>query len=158
VFYSDHSSDIKKESYHSADIFIMEANVKEPENIPLMIFHPKLDSKTITKTGTHTDIAPTVLDILGYKEKPKGFLGVSLLKDKENPVLFLHETPQILYNNNLFLRMPMGPEEKNEFKRVAYKNEKTKEISLPEAEKERMLKIIDYMQDIMKKNIIKKDS
>jgi hypothetical protein len=54
--------------------------------------------------------------------------------------------------------MPMGPEEKNEFKRVAYKNEKTKEISLPEAEKERMLKIIDYMQDIMKKNIIKKDS
>ena len=154
VFYSDHSSDIKKESYNSAGDFIMETNVKEPENIPLMIFHPKLGSEIITKTGTHTDVAPTVLDILGYKEKPKGFLGISLLKEKENPVLFLHETPQILYNNNLFLRMPMGPEEKNEFKRVAYKNEKNKAISLPEVEKERMLKIIDYMQDSMKKNII----
>ncbi len=158
VFYSDHSSDIKKESYNSADNFIMEGNAKEPENIPLMIFHPELGSEIITKTGTHTDIAPTILDILGYEEKPEGFFGVSLLKEKENPVLFLHETPQILSNQNLFLRMPMDHEEKNEFKRIAYKDEKTKNISLTESEKERMVKIIDYMQDLFKKNIIKRDS
>lgn len=153
VFYSDHSSDLKKEDYNSAGNFIMEANVKEPENIPLMIFHPKLGSEIITKAGTHTDIAPTILDILGYKEKPEGFLGVSLLKEKENPVLFLHETPQILYDNNLFLRMPMSSEGENEFKKVAYKNEKTKGIYLSDPEKERMINLIDYMQEIMKKNI-----
>lgn len=158
VFYSDHSSEIKKESYNSAGEFVMEGNVKEPENIPLMIYHPRLGSKVIAKTGTHTDIAPTILDILGYKEKPEDFLGVSLLKEKENPVLFLHEMPQILYKGSLYLKMPMSPEANNEFKRAAYKNEKTKEISLPESEKKRMLNIINYMQDIMKKNIKKEDS
>jgi phosphoglycerol transferase MdoB-like AlkP superfamily enzyme len=158
VFYSDHSSDVKKESYNSGDNFIMESNAKEPENIPLMIFHPEIESKVIKKTGTHTDIAPTILDIMGDREKPEGFLGVSLLKEKENPVLFLQEMPQILYHNNLFLRMPMGPEEKSEFRRIALKNEKTPKISLPVSEKERMVNVINYVQEIMKKNIIEEEN
>jgi phosphoglycerol transferase MdoB-like AlkP superfamily enzyme len=157
VFYSDHSSDIKKEAYSSGDNFIMQTNVKEPENIPLMIFHPELESKIISKTGTQTDIAPTILDILGDKEKPKGFLGVSLLKEEENPVLFLHEMPQILYHQNVFVRLPMDANEKNEFSRIGYKNENQKEIILPESEKERMVNIINYMQEIMKKNISEVD-
>ncbi len=153
VFYSDHSSDLKKESYNSGDNFLMEASAQEPENIPLMIYHPAIDSELISKSGTHTDIAPTILDIMGDKEKPKGFLGVSLLKETENPVLFLNERPQILYKDNLFLRMPMGPEKKSEFKRIALKNNGTAKYSLPDSEKERMINIINYVQEIMKKNI-----
>ena len=131
VFYSDHSADINKENYSSESNFTMEANAENPENIPLMIFHPEIKEELITKTGTHTDIAPTILDIMGYREKPEDFLGVSLLKEKENPVLFLHEMPQILYHDNLFLKMPKKPEKKTEFKRVGYK-ENAEKINLPQ--------------------------
>ena len=158
VFYSDHTSDIKKESYNSGGNFIMEGNTKEPENIPLMIFHPRIESELITKTGTHTDIAPTILDIIGNKEKPEGFLGVSLLKEKENSVLFLNEMPQILYHDNLFLRMPMAPDEKSEFKRIAYKSEDKKAVSLPDSEKERIINVINYVQELMKKNITEENN
>lgn len=157
VFYSDHTSDVKKESYSSGGDFTIEGNVKEPENIPLMIFHPDIEAEVISKTGTHTDIAPTILDIIGDREKPEGFLGTSLLKEEENPVLFLHEMPQILYHDSLFLRMPMEAEEGTEFRRIAYKDEEAQEVSLPDSEKERMLNVIDYMQDIMKKNISKEE-
>lgn len=153
VLYSDHSSDLNKESYNSGDNFIMEANAKEPENIPLMIYHPAIEADEISKTGTHTDIAPTILDLMGDREKPEGFLGVSLLKQTENPVLFLNEMPQILYHDNLFLRMPMGPENESEFKRIALKFRGTAEHSLPDSEKERMINIINYVQELMKKNI-----
>ena len=158
VFYADHSSDVKKESYNSAGNFVMQGNIKEPENIPLMIFHPELKAEVITKTGTHTDIAPTILDIMGYQEKPDNFLGMSLLKEDKNPVLFLHEMPQILYNDNLFLRMPMEVESKTEFKRVAYKKGSNKEVSLPDSEKERMINVINYVREIMKKNISKEEN
>jgi len=50
VFYADHTSDIKKESYNSGENFIMEGNVKEPENIPLMICHPDIEAEVISKT------------------------------------------------------------------------------------------------------------
>jgi len=153
VFYADHVSDINKDSYNSGGNFYMKGNVKEPENITLMIFQPEIKAETIHKTGTHTDIAPTILDVMGDKEKPEGFLGVSLLKKTENPVLFLHEIPQILYNDNLFLRMPLGPEKENKFKRIGLKDENTEEVSLPQSEKERMIDVINYMQEIMKKNI-----
>jgi len=158
VFYADHSSDIKKESYNSSGNFLMESSAKEPENVPLMIFNPQIQAKTIDKTGTHTDIAPTILDILGDKEKPEGFLGNSLLKKEERPVLFLHEMPQILCNDNLFVRLPMSSDQKNDFQRIALKSEETKKITLKESEKERIVNLIDYMQKIMKKSISESDS
>lgn len=158
VFYADHSSDLKKESYNSGNNFYLQSNVKEPENIPLMIFHPEIEADTIHKIGTHTDIAPTILDIMGDREKPEGFLGVSLLKETENPVLFLHEMPQILYHNNLFLRMPREPEKESEFKRVALKDENTEKVSLPKSKKERIVNVINYMQEIMKKKITEEEN
>ena len=159
ILYSDHNSEIRKESYSSAGDFIMEGNVnvKEPENIPLIIYHPELNKKTINKTGTHTDIAPTILDLLGVKEKPEGFLGVSLLKEKENSVLFLDEMPQILYHDTLFLKLPDSPENELKFRRIAYKDEKSKVNKLPESEKERMVNTINYVQEIIKKTVRNKD-
>ncbi len=159
ILYSDHTSEIRKESYSSAADFIMEGNVniKEPENIPLIIYHPELNAKTINKTGTHTDIAPTILDLLGVKEKPEGFLGVSLLKKKENSVLFLDEMPQILYHDTMFLKLPDSPENELKFKRIAYKDEKSKVNKLPESEKERMVDTINYVQEIIKKTVRNKE-
>jgi len=157
VLYADHTADIHKESYNSGGEFTMEQNLKEPGNIPLMIYHPEIKEQTISKTGTQTDIAPTIFDVLGDDKKPEGFLGVSLLKKEDNPVLFLHEMPQILYHNNLFVRMPQGSEAETEFRRIGYKYESQKENEVPELEKERMVNIINYMQELMKKNITQEE-
>ncbi|MGM0549301.1 MAG: LTA synthase family protein, partial [Bacillota bacterium] len=70
---------------------------------------------------------------------------------KENPILFLHETPQVLYKNNLFLRMPQSSEIDNKFKRIAVKK-KTNKVDLPESKKRRMIHLIDYVQMLMRKN------
>lgn len=156
VIYSDHGSDINKKTYSLSKEFNITANTELPEKIPLMIYHPDLNYKRISKAGSHTDIAPTLLDLLGDKEKPDGFLGVSLLKEKENPVLFLHEMPQILYKDNLFIRMPESAtkSEEVEFKQVGSRDENKKNINLADSEKTRMIKVIKYMKEVMKKNII----
>ena len=85
------------------------------------------------------------------------FTTCTLLKEKNNPVLFLHEMPQILYNDSLFLRMPLEAEEETEFRKIAYKDQQVREASLPESEKERILNLINYVQDIIKSNIIKEE-
>jgi hypothetical protein len=50
--------------------------------------------------------------------------------------------------------MPMEANKKDEFKRIGYRNSNKKEIVLPQSEKERMVNVIDYMQEIMQKNIM----
>ena len=47
----------------------------------------------------------------------------------------------------------MGPEKESEFKRIALKNRGTAEHTLPDSEKQRMINIINYVQELMKKNI-----
>ncbi|MGM0603601.1 MAG: LTA synthase family protein [Bacillota bacterium] len=152
VIYSDHTADINKEEYSSGGNFIVQGNVKEPENIPLIFFHPDIKNKVVGKSGTHTDIAPTLFDILGYEEKPSGFLGVSLLKKAKEPLLFLHEIPQILFKNNLFIRMPSAPDEEAAVKNIAVKEGAEEKITrLPHEEILRLDRIINYMREIMNK-------
>ncbi|MFN2339979.1 MAG: LTA synthase family protein [Halanaerobium sp.] len=150
VIYSDHVADINKEEYSSGDNFEINGNVKEPEHIPLFIYHQDIEPEVVEKSGTHTDIAPTILDIMGYQEKPEDFLGVSLLKDLENPLLFLHETPQIIYKDQIFIRVPAGPEDEIKFRKVGYKKEsEDQDISLPDQVQERVINTISYMQEVM---------
>ncbi|MFW5736166.1 MAG: LTA synthase family protein [Halanaerobium sp.] len=150
VIYSDHVSDINKEEYKSGDNFETNRNIKEPEHIPLFIYHHDIEPEVIEKSGTHTDIAPTILDIMDFEEKPEDFLGISLLKDMENPLLFLHEIPQIIYKDQLFIRVPGGPEEDSEFEKVAYKKETGDlDVELPDEEKDRLNNTINYMQQVM---------
>ncbi len=152
VIYSDHTADIMKEEYSSGGNFIVEGNVKEPENIPLIFFHPDIKNKVIEKNGSQTDIAPTLFDILGYKEKPPEFLGVSLLKKAEEPLLFLHEIPQIIYKDNLFIRMPSAADEEAAVKNIAVKEAAEKKITkLPYEKILRLDRIINYMREIMHK-------
>lgn len=87
---------------------------------------------------------------MGFEKKPEDFLGVSLLKDIENPLLFLHEIPQVIYKDQVFIRVPSGPEDEVEFKKVAYKKDTGDlNISLPVSEKERLNNTINYMQEVM---------
>jgi hypothetical protein len=87
---------------------------------------------------------------MGYPEKPEEFLGVSLLKDLENPLLFLHEIPQIIYKDQLYIRVPAGPEEESKFEKISYKKSTGDlDVELPENEKERLNNTINYMQEVM---------
>ncbi len=49
-----------------------------PENIPLMVMAPSLEPGKDLRVGTHLDLGPTVLDLLGLAA-PEGWLGTSML-------------------------------------------------------------------------------
>lgn len=144
VLYSDHDASIDAEEYSSSVGFELDREVKEPEHVPLMLKHPDLEPGTLEKTGTITDLGPTILDLLGQEEKPQEFLGNSLLKGEEQPVFFLHEAPQILYKDHLFLRYP------DQLEQIGRKHEaRFEDVNLYEDDLEKIDDLIDYMRKIM---------
>lgn len=67
-------------------------------------------------------------------------------------VLFLHEIPQILYKDQLLAKMPVKKDNEAVFKKIGHKKLKENEnISLPDEQKERLLKIINFMREVMNK-------
>ncbi len=110
VIYADHDSGVEGEEYSAKRSFVLNKPVKPPENIPLFIVHPDIKPGVFSKEATPADLAPTILGMLGEKQKPEEFFGKSLLQKDDAPVLFVHEIPQILYKGQLFALMPMGIE------------------------------------------------
>lgn len=110
IVYSDHHSGVEGHEYSAQRGFEMEKSLKPPENIPLFIYHPDLEPKVVSKEGTPTDLGPTILDLLGQEVKPGEFFGCSLLSKESCEVFFLHETPQILHQGQLFALLPTGLE------------------------------------------------
>jgi lipoteichoic acid synthase len=110
VIYADHDSGVEGEEYNAKRKFVLNKPVKPPENIPLFIVHPDIKPGVVSKEATPADLAPTILGMLGEKQKPEEFFGKSLLQKDDTPVLFVHEIPQILYKGQLFALMPMGIE------------------------------------------------
>ncbi len=152
IIYSDHEASMDTREYSSARNFNLKRRVKHPHNIPLFIFHPELKPGTIETTGSLTDLAPTILDLLQAEEMPAEFVGHSLFGEKERPVLFINEIPQVLYNGHLFAR------QRDEFIRIGYLDEKeNKDIQIPEEEKDNIFNIIDYMKNIFFTRIRKDD-
>ncbi len=143
VVYSDHDASVDTELYSSSVDFELDREVKKPEQIPLMIKHPALEPERIENTGTITDLAPTILDLLGAEEKPDEFLGRSLLKGDEKPVFFLHEVPQIFYYDNLFLRYP------DRLEKIGSRKNPRRVIEEHEIDTDELDAIIDYMRQIM---------
>ncbi|MFO7912924.1 MAG: LTA synthase family protein [Desulfotignum sp.] len=126
VLYADHDAGVEGEEYSSKRKFVLHKIVKPPENIPLFIIHPDIKPGVVSKEATQTDLAPTILGMLGEKEKPEEFFGNSLLQKENAPVIFVHETPQILYEGQLFALMPMGIE------KIGYvKKQGEKQTTLP---------------------------
>lgn len=142
IIYSDHHSGVEGMGYSAQREFKMEMNLKPPENIPLFIHHPDLDPELVGKEGTPTDLGPTVLDLLGQKEKPEEFFGYSLLGRESSEVLFLHETPQILHQGQLFALLPTRLE------KIGY-DRKTglKEAKLPQ--KQDIQERVEYIQRLL---------
>jgi phosphoglycerol transferase MdoB-like AlkP superfamily enzyme len=142
VIYSDHESEIKTLEYESARDFTLWRNVKTPYHIPLFINHPQLKKEIYEREGTTTDIAPTILDLLGYQELPQQFVGKSLFLEQEDPILFLHETPHLLQDGQLFIK------EIEELLKVGHLKDQKKEIEISRKKIEELNEIINYMRNI----------
>ncbi|MFO7878208.1 MAG: LTA synthase family protein [Desulfovermiculus sp.] len=142
VIYSDHESGVEGNGYTSHRDFKLQKPVKAPESIPLFIIHPDITPEVITKEGTTTDLAPTILGLLGEDEKPEEFLGHSLLKKEQNPVYFMHEIPQVLHHGQLFALLPTGIEQ------IGYTKEAGKKDIEPPKE-ENLTDIVEYTQEIL---------
>ena len=142
VIYSDHEAAIETPEYSSSVNFNVDRNIKEPEHIPLLIKHPDLNAGTIEKTGTITDLPPTILDIIGINNIPDDFMGYSMLHPEDKPVLFIHEIPQILYQDQLFVN------EFDEFIKIGHVENLEQDIELDAETKELLLEKIRYSRDI----------
>ncbi|MFW6000887.1 MAG: LTA synthase family protein [Halanaerobium sp.] len=140
VIYSDHESEIQSDEYKSGREFTLWRSVKIPYHIPLIINHPELDKKTINRAGTTTDIAPTILDLLDFKSLPEQFVGNSLFLEENEPILFLHETPQIFYKNQLFIK------EIDTVQKAGYLKDYENEVEITDKKIEELEEIINYMR------------
>ena len=115
--------------------------MKTPESIPLMILHSDIEAGLSLKEGSHADLAPTILDLIGEPRTPSEFIGYSLMSDVEAPVLFLHELPQLLRKEQLYVLSPDG------LVQVGYDPSfGRRSIELPEREYVAML---DYIRDVI---------
>lgn len=84
------------------------------------------------------------MDILGDVKKPEEFLGNSLLKKEKQPVLFMHEIPQILFEDQLFVYQAKAIE------KVGYvKGENNQNIQIPNIKK--IVMTIDYIKKLLLK-------
>lgn len=142
VIYSDHESEIKTLEYESERDFTLWRNVKIPYHIPLFIKHPQLMSANYESEGTTTDIAPTILDLLGFQQLPEQFVGRSLFLEAKEPILFLHETPHVLFEDQLFLK------ELESLIKVGHLKNKEKEVTISQPKINKLEEIIDYMRQI----------
>ncbi|MFW6269144.1 MAG: LTA synthase family protein [Bacillota bacterium] len=144
VVYGDHTAEINEDIYSSKVNFKMNEDIKPPEAIPLFIYHPEMESKVIDNPGSTVDIAPTVMDLMGFENQPEEFLGTSLLKQnkQKRPILFLNEQPLVLFENQLF------KQELDNFNKVGYYKDKQKDIELSEKENKNVIDLIHYINYI----------
>lgn len=142
VIYADHESEIKTLEYNSSREFTLWKKVKIPYHIPLFIKYPGLEAGISEREGTTTDITPTILDLLGFKELPEQFVGSSLLLADDEPILFLHETPELLYKDQLFIK------ELAKLTKVGFVKDREQDVNISEHKLAELQEIIDYMRDI----------
>ncbi|MFP4199430.1 MAG: LTA synthase family protein, partial [Halanaerobium sp.] len=142
VIYSDHESEIKTMEYESGRDFTLWRNVNVPHHIPLFIKHPEVEASISEREGTTTDITPTVLDLMGFEELPEQFVGSSLFLDQDDPILFLHETPHILKDGQLYIK------EMDELIKVGHLIDQKKELLFTDQKIEELNEIINYMRSI----------
>jgi len=143
VVYSDHEAAIETPEYSSSINFEVNRNIKEPEHIPLIIRHPELEAGVIDKAGSITDLAPTILNILGFEQASAEFAGTSLLSNEEQPVLFIHELPQVLYRDQLFA-LELG-----ELNRIGFIEGRAADISIPATIEELSVDLLRYSRMMM---------
>ncbi len=145
IIYSDHEAAIQTPVYTSSVNFQVNRNIKEPEHIPLLILHPDIEPGTLHKTGSITDLAPTILDFLGIDAAPPEFMGGSLMDPREIPVLFIHELPLVLYRDQLFAA------EIGTLNRIGHIESRETDIPIPPEQELLVLEKIRYSREVMMK-------
>lgn len=85
LIYSDHSaahrSNFEYGGVKNGEICSGEKCIHLGDRVPLIIYSKALQPKTIQKVGSHLDIAPTIMQLLGY-QSDESWLGTSLLNGK----------------------------------------------------------------------------
>ncbi|MFP4331209.1 MAG: LTA synthase family protein [Spirochaetaceae bacterium] len=148
LLYSDHDAAVDSEIYSSHEQAELPPQIERPEHVPLMIIHEDIAPGVITKTGSHVDIAPTILDLLGAEALPDQFAGSSLLFPEEEPVLFLHEVPQILYKDHLFAMTVAPGNDGYEITEVGtLANPREEYVEIPESEQEAIPELIEVIRE-----------
>ncbi len=142
IIYADHESLINRDEYSSGRDYNLTRNLKKPEHVPLFIIHPEIQNKIDERAVSILDLAPTILDLLGKTEMPEEFFGRSIFDNQEYPILFLHEVPQLLFHDQLYL---IG---ENKFEQVGYYKENQANSPITDDEKERLRETIKYLRSL----------
>jgi phosphoglycerol transferase MdoB-like AlkP superfamily enzyme len=77
IIYADHTSGVMTKSRGKT------------ENIPLVIYHPKIQPQTYEQAGSHLDIAPTIAHLLKL-EKEKTWIGDTLFQQGDRQVVLIN--------------------------------------------------------------------
>ena len=108
VLLSDHSSKISKETYSALDY--LEEKVSEigeyPEHVPLVLIYPENISRRISKYCFPGDVAPAVMDFLGFHDDPTPWLGFSLFSKASSPVIVQGRQIIVLRDGYLYRGSP----------------------------------------------------
>ncbi|MFN2364443.1 MAG: LTA synthase family protein [Halarsenatibacteraceae bacterium] len=147
IIYSDHESLVNRDEYFSGRDYNLTRNVKKPEHVPLFIIHPEIQNKIDERAVSILDLSPTILDLLGKTEMPEEFLGRSILDNEEYPILFLHEVPQVLSENQLYL---FG---EYRFEKIGYYDQNKDDSVITDPEKEKLRETIQYMRSLYLKQL-----
>jgi len=107
-----------------------------------MIYHPQLEARINSHEGTTTDIAPTILDLFAFESLPEQFVGDSMFLDQTEPLLFLHETPEIYYQKQIFIK------ELDKVEKVGHIKDQEKNVEISDRKLEELEEIINYMRRI----------
>ena len=152
LLYSDQDAAVESDVYSSHRAFVTERpNLELPEHIPLFVKHEDVAPGVISKIATTTDIAPTILDLLGANRVPDEFAGTSLLHPEEQPVLFLHEVPQLFYKDHLFVLELTGENGTYEAVEVGrLEDPRERDVQLTKEQKESALTLIEQTRQIIR--------
>lgn len=147
IIYGDHESGIKKEYAGESDM--SNRVVDLIEHIPLIISFPGVVPEKIDRISSTPDIAPTVLDLIGSKEKPEDFAGNSLFNKKEKPIFFLYDRPLVFSGRQVFEQRGENFYWLESLDSELTENNSSYDVKLSREREETIKEFINYMRLIM---------
>ncbi len=150
LIFGDHNSYYQQLSNYVKDIFDYdtEKNYTDLYNVPLMIYDKKLGHQVIDKFCCTSDIAPTLMDLLGINYYSNMYYGHSIFDEKES----------VLYSRAYGIFVGNGIVGRS-LRSIQYKNENISDEYIKEFKKEsvNLVEKIKYCDQIFYKNYFESD-